>query len=131
MQYILEIIRKIVILVLLMEVVLQLQSGKQYEPYIKMLIGIMVVYRLVSGIFDVWTKMETVVLAPMQEFQWTGNWYAAFEKQAQDQVEETGEKGSVWGKASEESNVIVESINVQVEIESIANISIEEISAGS
>lgn len=131
MQYIIEIIRKIVILVLLMEVVLQLQSGKQYEPYIKMLIGIMVVYRLVSGIFDVWTKMETVVLAPMQEFQWTGNWYAAFEKQAQDQVEETGEKGSVWGKASEESNVIVESINVQVEIESIANISIEEISAGS
>ena len=63
MQWIVEWIRKIVILVLLMEVVLQLQSGRQYEAYIRMLIGIMVLYNLVGGIFGVFRKIENGGLA--------------------------------------------------------------------
>lgn len=87
MQFVVEGIRKVVVLVLLMELVLQLQSGKQYEPYIKMLVGIMVVYSLVSGIFGVIGNLGEGILAPMQEFQWAGNWEFEVEYQAEDETE--------------------------------------------
>lgn len=74
MQVVIDGIRKIVVLVLLMELVLQLQSGKQYEPYIKMLVGIMVVYSIVAGICGAWGRLETLEIAPMQEFVWSGDW---------------------------------------------------------
>lgn len=74
MQIIIDGIRKIVVLVLLMELVLQLQSGKQYEPYIKILVGIMVVYSIVAGICGAWNKMKALEIAPIQEFVWSGEW---------------------------------------------------------
>ena len=64
MQFVLDVIRKIVVLVLLMEWVIQLQPGKSYEPYIKMLVGIMVVYSIISGI-------GSFQMPPMQEFVWS------------------------------------------------------------
>lgn len=91
MQFIIEGIRKVVVLVLLMELVLQLQSGKQYEQYIRMLVGIMVVYSLVSGIFSVFTGVEEHLLAPMEEFQWAGGWYFSFEDQAGAEIHEAEE----------------------------------------
>lgn len=74
MQFIIDGIRKIVVLVLLMELVIQMQSGKQYESYIKMLVGIMVVYSIVSGICDVFEGITSFQMAPMQEFVWSGEW---------------------------------------------------------
>ena len=128
MQFIIEIIRKVVILVLLMEVVLQLQSGKQYEPYIKMLIGIMVVYSLVSGIFGVWDKVEDVVLAPMQEFQWTGNWYLDFTEEAEEKVEKSMENQKIQeGWEQTDGKEGLDNIDVQVEITPIGEISVEKI----
>lgn len=77
MEFVIDGIRKIVVLVLLMELVVQLQSGKQYEPYIKMLIGIMVVYSIVSGISGVLAGITSFEMAPMQEFIWSGDWDTA------------------------------------------------------
>ena len=128
MQFIIEIIRKVVILVLLMEVVLQLQSGKQYEPYIKLLIGIMVVYSLVSGIFGVWDKVEDVVLAPMQEFRWTGSWYLDFTKEAEEKVEKSMENQKIQeGWEQTDGKEGLDNIDVQVEITPIGEISVEKI----
>ena len=129
MQFVIEIIRKVVVLVLLMEVVLQLQSGKQYEPYIKMLIGIMVVYSLVSGIFGVWNKVEAEVLAPMQEFQWTGSWFTDFEQEADKQVEEEMKNGETQGGVvSGQLDGDSVDIDVQVDIAPVAEIAIGNIS---
>lgn len=124
MQFIIELIRKIVILVLLMEVVLHLQSGKQYEPYIKMLVGIMVVYSLISGIFGVFRDVENRGLAPMQEFQWSGNWFTDLEEQAQEQVEEAVDEqtGAAHGGMGEENRV--PEIEVQVEVPAIAEVEV-------
>ena len=74
MQFIIDGIRKIVVLVLLMELVIQMQSGKQYESYIKMLVGVMVVYSIVSGICGVFEGITSFQMAPMQEFVWSGEW---------------------------------------------------------
>lgn len=74
MQFIVEGIKKIVVLVLLMELVMQIQPGKEYEPYIKMLVGIMVVYSIFSGIFNVFGKFSEIQIAPMKEFVWSGEW---------------------------------------------------------
>lgn len=74
MQFVIDGIRKIVVLVLLMELVMQMQSGKQYESYIKMLVGVMVVYSIVSGICGVFGNPESFRIAPMQEFVWSGEW---------------------------------------------------------
>ena len=74
MQFVVEGIKKIVVLVLLMELVLQVQPGKEYEPYIKMLVGIMVVYSIFSGIFRVFGLFSDVQMEPMQEFVWSDNW---------------------------------------------------------
>ena len=87
MQYLIEWIRKLVLLVLLIEAVLQLQAGKRYESYIKMLIGIMVVYNLVSGIFGIFGKLESIDLQPMQEYQWSQSLFSDLERQAKSQLE--------------------------------------------
>ena len=110
-----------------MEMVLQLQSGKQYEPYIKMLVGIMVVYSLISGIFGLFREIENGGLAPMQEFQWSGNWYTDLEEQAKAQVEETVDEqtGTAHGGTGEE-NTIPE-IEVQVEVPAITEIEVAPI----
>lgn len=88
MQVFIEMIRKIVVLVLLMEVILQLQSGKQYESYIRILIGIMVVYSVVQGVFGAWNTITQTTLAPMQEFQWSEEWFATWKKHAEELGEE-------------------------------------------
>lgn len=126
MQFIIEMIRKVVILVLLMEAVLQMQSGKQYEAYIKMLVGIMVVYSLVSGIFGVFREIENGGLAPMQEFQWSGEWYAGLEDKAKKQVEDVMEEQSEEKKMNVQEKRIAD-IEVRIEIPSIAEVAIGEI----
>ncbi len=110
MQIIIELIRKLVVLVLLMEVVLQLQSGKQYEPYIKMLIGIMVVYSLVSGLFRAWNKVEADSLAPMQEFQWVEGWYEELGEQAEKMIEQK-EQSNMQHQAQEARKIEVAPIS--------------------
>lgn len=90
MEFIIDGIRKIVVLVLLMELVVQMQSGKQYEPYIKMLIGIMVVYSIVSGISGVFAGITSFEMAPMQEFVWNGEWNLTGEVLDEEDAEEVG-----------------------------------------
>lgn len=99
MQIFIEMIRKIVVLVLLMEVILQLQSGRQYESYIKILIGIMVVYSVVQGVFGAWDTITQTTLAPMQEFQWSEEWFATWQKQAEEFVEEEEDKETIPSKS--------------------------------
>lgn len=100
MQFIIEAIRKVVVLVLLMELVLQLQAGKAYEPYIKMLVGIMVIYSLVSGVVG--------GVQPLQEFQWSGDWHTGFEEKLKEESDE-------------------KQIEVEVNIPTIGEIKIDEI----
>ena len=123
MQFIIELIRKVVILVLLMEVVLQLQSGKQYEGYIKMLVGIMVIYSLVSGIFGVLGKMENGGLAPMQEFRWHGNLFADLQNQAQEEMEDNN-----IPKAEE--LMTISTVTIQVDVPTVGKVNIEQIHVG-
>jgi len=108
MQFIIEAIRKVVVLVLLMELVMQLQVGKEYEPYIKMLAGIMVIYSLVSGVVSVTGSFGKNMLMPMQEFQWSGDWHAGFEEKT---MEKNNEK----------------QIEVEVNVPAINEIKIDEI----
>ena len=123
MQFIIEVIRKVVILVLLMEVVLQLQSGKQYEPYIKMLVGVMVVYSLVRGIFGAWGVFE----GELKEFQWTGNWYEGFQHQAEKEVE-----NQTVQQPEDISSGIIQPVEIEIQtnIEPIGNIIIEKQQTG-
>jgi hypothetical protein len=112
MPLLLEWIRKAVVLVLLMEVVLQMQAGKQYESYLKMLIGIMVVYNLVSGILGAFQNIEATGLAPMKEFQWAGAWYNDLEEEVKGQVKQS----------------VVPKVEVQVEVP--IEVSVEKIDVG-
>ena len=122
MQFIIEGIRKVVVLVLLMELVLQLQSGKQYESYIKMLVGIMVIYSLVVGLFGAFSNFEEV-LKPMEEMQWTGEWLWNFEQQA----EELAEENSYGSYGMEEDSREDGNIEVQTNISPVPEIVIEEV----
>lgn len=70
MQNVIEAVRRIVVLVLLMEFVLHMQSGKQYESYIKMLVGVMVVYTITTGIYALIGKNASFSFPPMQDFVW-------------------------------------------------------------
>lgn len=72
MQHVIEAVRRIVVLVLLMEFVLRMQSGKQYEAYIKMLVGVMVVYTITTGIYSLVGKNASFSFPPMQDFVWEG-----------------------------------------------------------
>ena len=119
MQWIVEWIRKIVILVLLMEVILQLQAGRQYEAYIRMLVGLMVLYNLIGGIFGVFRKMENGGLEKMELFQWSQSLFSSLEERAEGVVEDT--------EMQNESAVV----EVQVDILPVAEINIREIQVGS
>ncbi len=125
MQVIIEGIRKIVVLVLLMELVLQLQVGKEYEPYVKMLVGIMVVYSLVAGIIGVFSGVEKM-LVPMQEMEWTGEWLWEFEGQAEAFTEQNVEYYGPEG-AEKEAKEMVGTIEVQSRIIAVPEVKIEEI----
>ena len=122
MQLVIEAIRKVVVLVLLMELVLQMQVGKQYESYIKMLVGIMVVYSLVVGVFGAFSDFEEV-LKPMEDMQWCGDWLWELERQAEEIVEDNLEESpGIKESLGTESN-----IHVQVQISPVSEIVIEEI----
>ena len=108
MQFVIEAIRKVVVLVLLMELVMQLQVGKEYEPYIKMLAGIMVIYSLVSGVVSVTGNFSKNMLKPMEEFQWSGDWYT-------------------WGKEKALEEHDEKQIEVEVNVPAISEIKINEI----
>ena len=130
MQFIIEGLRKVVVLVLLMELVLQLQSGKQYEQYIRMLVGIMVVYSLISGILGVFTGVEDRLLAPMEEFQWAGDWYFSFEEEAWSEIAQAGEEISEASDSTQNVGAVSEGVGnleVQVNIAPISQINIGEI----
>ena len=109
MEFIIDGIRKIVVLVLLMELVVQMQSGKQYEPYIKMLIGIMVVYSIVSGISGVFAGITSFKMAPMQEFIWSGDWDAI----GGVLDEEDADKGDIGAISSRVEEVQVKEIVIE------------------
>lgn len=66
MEFVVEGIRKAVILVLLMEVVAQLQAGKEYEKLFKMLTGLMVVYSLATVVIGFFS--EESILEPLESF---------------------------------------------------------------
>ncbi len=87
MQTVIEGIRKLVVLVLVMELVLQLSPGKQYEPYMKILVGIMVIYSLTAGIFGAFGSLEKV-LEPMEDRRWNSAWIWEIEQQAEEITEE-------------------------------------------
>ncbi len=109
MEFIIDGIRKIVVLVLLMELVVQMQSGKQYEPYIKMLIGVMVVYSIVSGISGVFAGITSFEMAPMQEFIWSGDWDAI----GGVLEEEDADKGGIGDISSRVEEVHVKEIVIE------------------
>lgn len=122
MQIVIELIRKIVVFVLLMEVVLQLQSGRQYESYIRMLIGIMVVYLLVRGVYGIWYSLEDGVLAPLEEFQWKDDWFYVWQQEAQ-RITEDAEK-NMQTESDKTGHIKTE---VQIEAIRIRDIQIEDI----
>ena len=95
MQSIIDGIRKLVVLVLVMELVIQLSPGKQYEPYVKILIGIMVVYSLSASIFGAISGLENT-LEPMEERIWSGSGMWEIQEHAseitKEQMQEITEK---------------------------------------
>ena len=70
-QGLVELIRKIVVIVLVLELLLQLQPGKDYEPYLKLFVGLFVVLALVRGIHSgiSWNGLE--VRFPSDVFEWS------------------------------------------------------------
>ena len=58
MQGFIELIRNMVVIVLLIELLMQLQSGKSYEPYFKVFVGLFVVYSLVCGLSSSFREMN-------------------------------------------------------------------------
>lgn len=70
-QGLVDLIRKIVVIVLVLELILQLQPGKDYEPYLKLFVGLFVVFALVRGIHSgiSWSGLE--VTLPMDVFEWS------------------------------------------------------------
>lgn len=73
MTVFIEVIRKIVVMVLLMELVLQLQPGKQYEPYLKMFVGILMAYSLMNSVVGIFSNVDSVAKNGILEYQWIGN----------------------------------------------------------
>ena len=124
MQFVIEAIRKVVVLVLLMEIVLQIQAGKQYEPYIKMLVGVMVVYSLVSGVIR---QTDSGIWASLQEFQWSESWYSEFGKEAEALAEAAMEKEKLQEVDGGETGHSIGKIDVRVEISPVAEVSVGKI----
>lgn len=117
MQFLLDGIRKIVVLVLLMELVIQMQPGKAYEPYIKMLVGIMVVYSIAGGISDVFAGITSFSIKPMQEYVWNNDWYSAIEGTVDNNAADETGRGNISSGVDE----------IQVEQIIIGDIKIKEI----
>lgn len=116
MQLFMELVKKVVVLVLLTDLVLQLQSGKAYEPYLKMLVGVMVLYSLISGVAGVWSEAGDRLMKPLEDFGWIREEYFELENQALEQTtEETGEK---------------QDIRVELSVQPVADIRIEDVRIG-
>lgn len=121
MQAIMEIIRKTVVLVLIMELVMQLQQGKNYEPYLKMLVGMMMTYSLVTGIFSVFGNIGNGWTGEMPIFEWVGN--LELEQYGESDEQSFAEQGS--------ENIQVDDIHIQIPEIHIDNIAVERIGDGS
>lgn len=83
MAYLIEAVKKLVVLVLLMELVIRMQSGKKYEAYIKLLVGLMVVYSVVSGVVRIFSAESLQELKPLQDYVWEA--YGIFENAEAEQ----------------------------------------------
>ena len=70
-QVLVDLIRKIVVIVLVLELILQLQPGKDYEPYLKLFVGLFVVFALVLGIHSgvFWNGLQ--FRFPQDVFEWS------------------------------------------------------------
>ena len=123
MQFLLDGVRKIVVLVLLMELVIQMQPGKAYEPFIKMMVGIMVVYSIVSGISDVFAGVTSFQIKPMQEFVWNSNWDEGIKGTTRERDMEDNRSGEISPKVDEVQieQIVIEDIKVK-EIEKVGGI---------
>ena len=88
MNLLIEFVRKAVVLVLLMELVLCLQPGKKYEPYLKMLVGLMVTYTLVTNIMGIFSEVSGGMERVFGDYEWMGNW--SYETQIQTEYETGG-----------------------------------------
>lgn len=117
MSFLLDGVRRIVLLVLVVEFVLQLQSGKQYEPYLKMLTGIMVAYSLVSVVLGSFGQLDKKILGPMESFQWK----EAFTEGA-DYYEEEAQTG--------ETEEAAKALEVEIKVAPVEEIVVEPIVIG-
>ncbi len=116
MQIVIEGVRKIVVLILLMELVLQLQTGKQYEAYIKLLVGIMVVFCMAQGVFGSFGHFEEWFMEPMQDFKWSGEWYAELEEQAQKQADEARTQKDINVEEIKIDEIAIDRREIHIEI---------------
>lgn len=116
MSAFIEIVRKAVVLVLLMELVLQLQPGKNYEPYLKMLVGLMMTYSLVTSILGVFGKFQGGIDDAFPGYDWVYDWSL---EPVMQQEDVTGEQ--------EDSSVKIELIEIPVEEIKIEKIEVERI----
>ena len=128
MSWMVDWIRRAVVLVLLMEVVLQLQAGKQYESYLKTLVGIMVVYSVAASVFGAFSKVES--LGSMKEFQWIEGWFTDLEKEAADQVEEVLQEQGYAESLIEQQIFQSDISEVEVQVEVSGVVSVEQIDIG-
>lgn len=75
MELLIEFIRKVVILVLLMELVLCLQPGKHFEPYLKMLVGVMITYTLVSHMLSAISGGLVEMEQALNQYKWASDYF--------------------------------------------------------
>lgn len=118
MQGIMEIVRKTVVLVLIMELIMQLQPGKNYEPYLKMLVGMMMTYSIVAGIFGVFGDIGNKWTDDIPIFEWVGNW----------DLDGLDEKPDLQ---QNDENIQVDDIHIQIPEIHIDNIAVERIGGSS
>lgn len=71
MQGFIDFIRKIVVMVLILELVIQLQPGKNYELYLKTFVGLFMVYSMISGIMGGFLQGGYDVEWPDFEINWS------------------------------------------------------------
>lgn len=113
MQVLIGEIRKIVVLVLLMEFVLQIQPGKQYEPFVRMLAGVMVVYTIASRLFGIGNFPD------IEEFLWDSSWYSQFVQQAapitetQQSLEEHEYEEQIRVEITKISEIYIEPVKIK------------------
>jgi len=69
MQGFISLIRKIVVMVLLLELLMQLQPGKHYETYIKVFVGLFIVCTIVRGITGANSQGGFEINWPIYEYE--------------------------------------------------------------